>query len=178
MNALMPHLSLVGLVERNAQTAAQLIAQTTRRSALALFALAALGASNAFAAGLQVAPVSVALAQAERAATRQQHEREHRALLVSEYGAERVRREPVRVRVTNPHRQAAQARTRAAATHAEADELRSLPVGEAARRIEAKRAEQEQTRQRAAERARQLRDPFERDPHHRDPRRDGRGLGR
>ncbi len=120
----------------------------------------------------------VEAAQAERAATRQQHEREHRALLVSEYGAERVRREPVRVRVTNPHRQAAQARTRAAATHAEADELRSLPVGEAARRIEAKRAEQEQTRQRAAERARQLRDPFERDPHHRDPRRDGRGLGR
>ena len=68
MNALMPHLSLVGLVERNAQTAAQLIAQTTRRSALALFALAALGASHAFAAGLQVSPVSVALAQAERAA--------------------------------------------------------------------------------------------------------------
>lgn len=60
MNALMPHLSLVGLVGRNAQTA--------RRSALTLFALAALVASNAFAAGLQVAPVSVALAQAERAA--------------------------------------------------------------------------------------------------------------
>ena len=68
MNALMPHLFLVGLVGRNAQTAAQLFAQTARRSALALFALAALGASNAFAAGLQVAPVSVALAQAERAA--------------------------------------------------------------------------------------------------------------
>ena len=68
MNALMPHLSLVGLVGRNAQTAAQLFAQTARRSALTLFALAALVASNAFGAGLQVAPVSVALAQAERAA--------------------------------------------------------------------------------------------------------------
>lgn len=68
MNALMPHLFLVGLVGRNAQTAAQLFAQTARRSALTLFALAALVASNAFGAGLQVAPVSVALAQAERAA--------------------------------------------------------------------------------------------------------------
>lgn len=45
----------------------------------------------------------------------------------------------------------------------------SLPVNDAARRIETKRAEQEQPRQRAAERARQLRDPFDHDPHRYDP---------
>ena len=55
---------------------------------------------------------------------------------------------------------------------AEADELRSLPVADAARRIEAKRAEQEQTRQRAAQRERQL-DPFERDTRRHDPGHDG-----
>lgn len=120
----------------------------------------------------------VEAATAEHAAMRQRHEREQRTLLVSEYGAEQVRRDPVRARLTNPHRQASEAHRSAAATRAEADELRNLPVSEAARRIEAKRAEQEHARQRAAERARQLRDPFAHDPHRSDPHREwpARGL--
>lgn len=116
---------------------------------------------------------TVEAATADRAAMRHRHQQEYLALLVNEYGTERIRRDPVGVRVTNPHRQAAEARARAAATHAEADDLRSLPVNTAARRIEAKRAEQEQTRQRAAARAQQLRDPFEHDPYRHDPHRDG-----
>ena len=68
MNALLSHSPLAGFAGHIAQAAAQLIIQPARRRALALFALATLGAANAGAAGLQVAPVSVALAQAERAA--------------------------------------------------------------------------------------------------------------
>ena len=68
MNALLSHSPLAGFAGHIAQAAAQLIDQPARRRALALFALATLGAANAGAAGLQVAPVSVALAQAERAA--------------------------------------------------------------------------------------------------------------
>ena len=61
---------------------------------------------------------------------------------------------------------------------AEADELRNLPVTNAARRIEAKRAEQEQTWQQAAQRARQLDDPFQHEPRRSDPGRErpSRGL--
>ena len=55
---------------------------------------------------------------------------------------------------------------------AEADELRGLPAGDAARRIEAKHTEQEHARRRAAQRARQ-RDPFERDRPRTDPGREG-----
>ncbi|MGP5055239.1 hypothetical protein ACTXJ3_09160 [Brachybacterium paraconglomeratum] len=82
------------------------------------------------------------------------------------------------MRITNPRRDARDARTRAAMLRAEADELRSLPVNEAARRIEDKQVEREDQHRRAAERARQLRDPFEHDPHRHDPRREGptRGL--
>lgn len=71
------------------------------------------------------------------------------------------------MRITNPHRYARDARTQAAVARAEADELRSLPITEAAPLIQAKRAEQEHARQRAAERSRQLHDPFEHDPHQR-----------
>ena len=82
------------------------------------------------------------------------------------------------MRVTNPHRAARDARAQAAATRAEANELRSLPINDAERRIETKRAEQEHTRQQAAERAQQFRNPFEHDPHRSGPRREGptRGL--
>ena len=121
---------------------------------------------------------AVEAARAEREAMRERHTQEQRALLVSEYGAERVRRDDLGMRVISPRRDARDARTRAAMLRAEADELRGLPVNDAARRIEAKRAEQENQQRRAAERARQFGDPFERDPHRHDPRRDGptRGL--
>ncbi|MDR7165642.1 MULTISPECIES: hypothetical protein [Micrococcales] len=65
------------------------------------------------------------------------------------------------MRTINPHRTTADARTRADLTHAESDELCNLPVADAARRIEAKRNQQERTRRQAARRARQL-DPFDR----------------
>lgn len=120
----------------------------------------------------------VEAARAERETMRKRHEQEHLALLVSEYGAERVRLDHLGMRMTNPRRDARDARAKAAMTGAEADELRSLPIPEAAARIEAKRAEQEQRKQQAAERARQLTDPFEHDPHRNAPRHEGptRGL--
>ena len=116
---------------------------------------------------------TVKAAAADREALQERHEQERRVLLVSEYGAERVRRDHLGMRITNPRRKAHDAHTKAAATRAEADELRALPITEAAARIEAKRADQENARQRAAERAQQLRDPFEHDPYRHDPHRDG-----
>lgn len=116
---------------------------------------------------------TVETATADRDEMRERHEQEHMALLISEYGPERARRDQLGMRATNPHWAARDARTKAALTRAEADELRSLPVNEAAERIETKRAEQEHLRQQATKRAQQLHDPFERDPHRNDPRREG-----
>lgn len=99
-------------------------------------------------------------ARGEREAMQKTHEQEHLALLVSEYGAERVRHDRAGALMLNPHRKAEDARARATAIRAEADELRTLPVNEAARRIEAKQAEQEHPRQQATEREKQLRDSF------------------
>lgn len=106
-------------------------------------------------------------------ATRQRHKQERFTLLVSELGTDEARRDQFGMHTVNPHRNAHDAQTRAAAARAEADELRSLPIADAARRIEAKHAEREHARQRAAERARQLRDPFEHNPHRDDLRREG-----
>ena len=108
---------------------------------------------------------------------RERHRQERASLLVSAYGAEQARRDQLGTRAVNPHRRAHDARARATLTRAEADELRGLPTGDAARRIKATRAEQEQTRRRAAERARQLH-PFEHDPHRSEPGRDGPSLSR
>ncbi|MGP5307063.1 MobF family relaxase [Brachybacterium alimentarium] len=121
---------------------------------------------------------NVEAATADRDAVRERHEQERTALLVREYGPEQARRDHLGMRVTNPHRAARDARAQAAATRAEANELRSLPINDAERRIETKRAEQEHTRQQAAERAQQFRNPFEHDPHRSGPRREGptRGL--
>ena len=121
---------------------------------------------------------TVEAATADRDTMRKRHHQERTALLVNEYGAERVRRDHLGMRMVNPHRDARDARARAAATRAEAHELRGLPITDAAQRIEAKRAKQERARQHAAERARQLHDPFEHDPYRHDPHRDGptRGL--
>ncbi|MBF9334969.1 relaxase domain-containing protein [Microbacterium lacticum] len=121
---------------------------------------------------------AVEAATADREAMQKRHEREHTALLVSEYGAERVRYDRAGVLMLKPHRKADDARYRATLVRAEADELRSLPVNEAARRIEAKQTERERMRQEATARERQLPAPFEHDPHRHDPRREGptRGL--
>lgn len=120
---------------------------------------------------------TVEAATANRDAMRERHEQERMALLVTEYGPERVRRDQLGMRVTKPHRHARDARAQAVATRAEADELRNLPINDATRRIEAKRAEQEHARRRTAERVRQLHDAFEHDTHQRDPRREGPSRG-
>ena len=116
-------------------------------------------------------------ARADREEVRRLHKQERRALLVSEYGVEQARRAEFGMNTINPRRQAQDARTRAAETRAEADELRNLPAGEAARRIEAKRAAQEQLPHTRTRRARQL-DPFDPEPLRHDPsrRRPVRGL--
>ncbi|WP_260283556.1 MobF family relaxase [Propionibacterium freudenreichii] len=120
---------------------------------------------------------TVEAATADREAMQKRHEREHTALLVSEYGAERVRYDRAGVLMLKPHRKADDARYRATLVRAEADELRSLPVNEAARRIEAKQTERERMRQEATARERQLPAPFEHDPHRHDPGREGPSRG-
>ena len=92
-------------------------------------------------------------------------------------GIDHARRDQLGMRTTNPERDARDARARAALARAEADELRVLPISEAAQLIDAKRAEQERMRQQVARRARQLRDPSERDPRRTDPGRDGPARG-
>ncbi|SBN43680.1 TrwC relaxase [Propionibacterium freudenreichii] len=116
---------------------------------------------------------TVAAATANREAMRERHEQERLALLVSEYGPQQARRDQLGIRTTSPHRKARDTRNRGAMTRAEADQLRSLPANEAAERIEAKRAEQEQARQRVAERAQRLPDPFAHDTHRSGPHREG-----
>lgn len=115
---------------------------------------------------------AVATARAGHKATQRRHKQERLALLASELGADEARRDQFGMRTVNPHRNAQDSRARAALARTEADELRNLPVNDAARRIEAKRTEQEQTRQRAAQRARHL-DPLDRGPHRHDLGRDG-----
>jgi hypothetical protein len=105
---------------------------------------------------------TVDAATAERDMMRKRHQQERTALLVSEYGAEHARAARYGMRTTNPVRQALDAKNRAALLRSEVDELRALPVNDAARRIETKRAEQAQLRRHEAERARQL-EPYERD---------------
>lgn len=123
----------------------------------------------------------VEAARADHAAMRERHKQERRALLVNEYRTEQVRRSHLGMRTVNPHRQARDAEMRAAilraeVSKAEADELRGLPVHEAARRIETKRAAEE-ARRLADERTRRLRDAPRRDVTRSDPRRAGPSLG-
>ncbi|WP_241698567.1 hypothetical protein [Flaviflexus huanghaiensis] len=114
---------------------------------------------------------AVETAHVERTATQRRHTQERLALLASELGADEAWRDQFGMRLVNPHRNAHEAHATAALARAEAEELRNLPIGDAARRIEAKRAEQEQTQQRAAQRAREL-EPFERDTPRTGPARD------
>ncbi|MGO3758166.1 MAG: MobF family relaxase [Agrococcus casei] len=114
----------------------------------------------------------VEAAKGERDETLARHQRERLALMVEEYGIEQARIAQYGMRATSPHRQAREAQTRAAALHAEAGRLRSLSVTEAARLIEAQPTEQEQQRQKLAERRRQLGDPYDRDSHRSGPHRE------
>lgn len=120
---------------------------------------------------------AVETAHSERRATRQRHKRERVALLVSELGADQARSAEFGMSTINPYRTVRDARTRAAMLRAEADELRALPVNDAARLIEARRADQEKQRQQVAECERQISDSFEHDRHRADPYRDGPSPG-
>ena len=118
-------------------------------------------------------------ATADRDTMQERHKHEQLALMVSEYGPEQARRSHLGMRVANPHRRAREAKAQAVVLRAEAEELSNLPVTDAARLIDAKRTEQENQQQQAAERERQLNASFEHDPHrHSGPAREGptRGL--
>ncbi len=123
---------------------------------------------------LSEAARAVEAARTGRGETSRRHKQERFALLARELGAEHARGDQYGMRTINPQRAARDTLARATLARAEADELRSLPINDAARCIEAKRAEQERTEreQWAARRARQL-EPFERNDPRRDPGRDG-----
>ena len=115
---------------------------------------------------------TVETARTGRGATSRRHKQERFALLTRELGAEQARGDQSGMRTVNPQRAARDALARATLARAEADALRNLPVNDAARLIEARRAESEQTRQRTTQQERQL-DPFEREWPHGASRRDG-----
>lgn len=107
------------------------------------------------------------------------HRIERRALHADIYGAEQVRRDPLRDEFTRPDQEAAQATRTATAARQEAAQLRAMPVLGAAARIKALREAAERAR---LARARTLNrpsiDPLDRDFGHSTVRRDGpvRGL--
>ncbi|KAB1641609.1 AAA family ATPase [Gulosibacter chungangensis] len=111
----------------------------------------------------------VEAARTGREEVRRRHEQERRAMLVREYGADQARRTDLGIGGVSSHRVVRDAKTQAAMLRTEADELRALPVNDAARLIEAKRAGQEQRRQQMAERARRLSDPYEHELHRHNP---------
>src|SRR5699024_1470399 len=86
-------------------------------------------------------------AQADRVAMQERHKQEQLALLVSEYGPEQARRNYLGMRVANPHGQAREAKAQAVVLRAEVEELRSLPIHDAAQRIEAMQTEQQNHQQ-------------------------------
>src|SRR5690606_15073131 len=86
---------------------------------------------------------AVAAARSERTATGERHRNERLALLAREYGPENARAHQYGMRALNPHRNARDARARAALLRAESAELRGLPVNDAAKLIETKRVERE-----------------------------------
>jgi hypothetical protein len=119
----------------------------------------------------------LAAAQTEQTTLKDRHDRERLALLAQELGAERVRRDPIRARFIRPDREAHNAHAEAAAARREAEELRALEPGEAAARIETKRAVTEHAQQIADERARRLHGSVDRTSTHTQPSRDGPRLG-
>ena len=105
---------------------------------------------------------TVETARAERNETQQRHTQERQVLLIRELGAEEAQRGQYGMRTVNPHRNPREARARAALVRAEAKELRSFPVNDAARRIQTTRTEQEQKGRQTAQRTRSF-GPSERD---------------
>ena len=98
-------------------------------------------------------------AEATRAAGEEmdkRHRSERRALHADIFGAERVRRDPLRYEFSHPDREAANAHRTAAAARREAATLRSLSVQDAAARITAQREAAERARLDREARARKL----------------------
>lgn len=116
---------------------------------------------------------AVETATSEAEALRKRQERERTELLVSEYGPTQALRVQNGMGAISPHRNARDAATRAAAARQEIEELRGLPVAEAAVQLDVQHAAAEEARRLTAERARRRRDPFDHDSGHTDPHRDG-----
>lgn len=107
------------------------------------------------------------------------HRSERRALHADIFGAERVRRDPLRYEFTHPDREAANAHRAAAIARQEAAALRGMSVQDAAARITAQREAAERARLAREARARKLNadhDPLERRSGHSSPHRDAPSL--
>ena len=102
---------------------------------------------------------AVEVPHAERVATGERHRNERLVLMVSEYGAENARAHQYGMRALNPHRNARDARARAALLRAESEDIRNLPVNDAAGLIETKRVERERAQKQAEQRQRRLSSP-------------------
>lgn len=119
---------------------------------------------------------AVQAARTERTTTDERHRNERLALLAREYGPENARAHQYGMRALNPHRNARDARARAALLRSESAELRSLPVNDAANLIETKRVERERAQQQAEQRQRRLSSPEPSTRRGPDSQR-GRGIG-
>jgi len=107
------------------------------------------------------------------------HRSERRAVHAEIFGAEQVRRDPLRYEFTHPDQEAANAHRTAATARQEAATLRSLSVQDAAARITAQREAAERARLARESRARKLHashDPFGRRSGHSAPNRDAPSL--
>lgn len=102
---------------------------------------------------------AVKAARTERTATGERHRNERLALLAHEYGPENARAHQYGMHALNPHRNARDARARAAMLRTESEKLRSLPVNDAAKLIESKRVERARAQQQAEQRQRRISSP-------------------
>lgn len=108
------------------------------------------------------------------------HRRERVAIHADIFGAEQVRRNPLRYEFTHPDREAAKANRTAAIARQEAATLQGMSVQDTVARITAQREAAEQARRDREARTRKLHasyDPFERRSGHSAPHRDGPSLG-
>ncbi|MGO1802115.1 MAG: MobF family relaxase [Microbacteriaceae bacterium] len=118
-------------------------------------------------------------ARAARAEMDKRHRSERRALHADIFGAEQVRRDPLRYEFTHPDRETAKANHAAAIARQEAAALRGMSMHDAAARITAQREATEQARLDREARARKLHashDPFGRRSGHSTPHRDAPSL--
>ncbi|MFV0373072.1 MAG: hypothetical protein ACK5KK_03120 [Microbacterium sp.] len=134
----------------------------------------------------EVTQAAEALNEAEGAtrAASERHRTARRALLGKLYGAERVRRNPLRYELTRPEREAQQWARSAQGMRAEIAELQSLPLEQAAARIRQQRVEaaavHREQEQALAARADQMRESFaqrEAERRRSGPQRSGPSLG-